>query len=797
MAAANPANRSLASWFRIIPATLLLASGALLAFGGAYLVVLGGSPYYAIAGILTGLSAVLILQRKAEGFWLFGLVCFASIAWSIWEVGFDGWALMPRLVFLLVAFLVLSLTLAGTELRPMSEKWRKGVKVAALALGLTTGLTTWMAIASPRVSQLVPVASSYPGAQPIDLPAREWSAYGGTSHGTRFAPISQINPSNVGQLTEAWTYRPGRTMPGGTRQGGLQMTPLFVGGRVYGCTAFGSIFALNPISGEEIWRFDPAIEHETGGHPVCRGMAYYTAPEGTEDCPERLIHGNFDNKLVAINAQTGEYCSTFGTDGRVDLLSQMGDFPIHWTHPTSPPTLVNDTVVIGGYVVDNQATDVPPGVVRGYSALTGELMWAFDPAKPDDLSLPAEGENFTPSTPNSWAIGSGDPELNLVFVPMGNGSPDFVGGHRTETTKRFSSAVVALDATTGAVRWDFQAIHHDLWDYDLSAQPTLADFPMPNGPVPAVFVPTKTGQVFVLDRRTGEPLAKVEERAVPQSMVPGEQSAATQPFSVGMPDFAGPDLTEQDMWGLTPFDQLYCRIKYRQATYDGKYTPPRLGPTIRYPGELGGIDWGGVSIDESRGIMIVNSNHMADYDELITRAEAEKRGIVARTDASVHSAPGGAMEGTPFAVVWGPFLSGLEVPCQRPPYGFLTAVDLETREVIWRSPIGSARNSGPFGIGLGLPFDLGAPNIGGSMTTAGGLVFIAATQDEMFRAFDVQSGEKLWEQKLPVAGHASPMSYVGPDGRQYVVIAAGGGSLRNASGDYLMAFRLPINGPPS
>jgi glucose dehydrogenase len=373
---------------------------------------------------------------------------------------------------------------------------------------------------------------------------------------------------------------------------------------------------------------------------------------------------------------------------------------------------------------------------------------------------------------------------------MGNGSPDFFGGQRSAATERFSSALVALDAATGKVKWTFQAVHHDLWDYDLAAQPVLVDFPTGATTTPALILATKTGQIFVLDRRTGAPLTAVEERPVPASDVKGERASPTQPFSVGMPSVAGPDLKEADMWGITPFDQIACRITFRQARYAGMYTPPRLGKTIRYPGELGGVDWGSVSVDKGRGLLIVNSNHMADLDELITREQAEREGLVPRLTPKTHSAPGGPMAGTPYAVHWGPMLSKQGVPCQRPPYGYLTAIDLKTRQIVWRHPLGDARNSGPFGKSLGLPIPLGAPNIGGSVATGGGVVFIAATQDEMFRAIDVRSGKVLWQTKLPASGHATPMTYLGRDGRQYVVIAAGGRSLKDKGGDHFVAFRL-------
>jgi quinoprotein glucose dehydrogenase len=478
----------------------------------------------------------------------------------------------------------------------------------------------------------------------------------------------------------------------------------------------------------------------------------------------------------------------------VDLSEGEGLEPATrgWVNPTSPPAIVHGTAVIGSFIVDNFSTRVPPGVIRGYDAVTGQLKWAFDPGKPDDHNAPAPGATYTLSTPNSWTAFSGDEALGMVYVPMGNGSPDYWGNQRTPETDRFSTAVVALDADTGQVRWVFQAVHHDLWDYDLAAQPVLADFPSDNGNVPALIQPTKTGQVFVLDRRTGKPLTKVEEKPVPASTIAGEHAAPTQPYSTGMPDFSGPTLTEADMWGITPFDQLYCRIKFRQAAYQGMYMPLRFGSSIRTPGELGGIDWGSVSVDESRNILVVNSNLMADYDRFIPRAQADAEGLYINGDPRRRKTePGAAMAGTPYGVHWHGFVTELGIPCQRPPYGFLTAVDLKTGKPIWQRTLGDASNSGPLGHSLGLPFRLGAPNIGGSLVTRGGVIFIGATQDKHFRAIDEATGKTLWDVALQAGGHATPMTYLGADARQYVLIAAGGsGGFGTGESDSLIAYRL-------
>jgi membrane-bound PQQ-dependent dehydrogenase (glucose/quinate/shikimate family) len=788
MGDSNPtkAHARAATLFRGFTVALLTATALALGLGGFGLLALGGSPYYLAAALWILAVAVLLARRSRTARPLYDLFLLATVAWSLWEVGFDGWALMPRLIFFLFVWAWLRIPLLWRDAVPSGRGASRALRATMVLAGiLLTGLAIFRL---PTSSEGSP--PSLADARGLAQGAGTWEHYGNDLGGSRYSPLAEMTPSNVKRLERAWVFRAGESQPGGQRKGGLQVTPLMADGVVYGCTAFSSVFALDPVSGRQLWRHDPVVEKDRGGHAVCRGLAFFRAPPGVADCPTRLLLGTVANRLIALDARTGRLCRGFGADGVVDLGEGLGDYPKRWSHPTSPPTIVGGVAVVGAYVVDNQAVDAPPGVVRGYDAVTGALRWAFDPARPTDTAPLPPGQLYTPGTPNSWAVASGDEALGLVYLPMGNSSPDFVGAHRSPVASRFASAVVALDARTGAVRWTFQAIHHDLWDYDIAAQPVLADFPTQTGPVPALFLATKTGQVFVLDRRTGAPLTAVEERAVPASDLPGERAAPTQPFSVGMPDFAGPPLTERDMWGLTPFDQLYCRVRFKEARYQGPFTPPRLGRTIRYPGELGGIDWGSVSVDARRGVLVVNSNHMADLDELITREQADREGLVPRRTAGQHSAPGGPMAGAPYAVHWGPFLTAIEVPCQRPPYGHLTAVDLKTRKVIWRRPLGDARNSGPYRIGTRLPLPLGAPNIGGSLTTGGGLVFIAATQDEVFRAIDLKSGKVLWQEQLPAAGHATPMTYRGADGRQYVLIAAGGRSLRDKGGDHFIAYRL-------
>jgi quinoprotein glucose dehydrogenase len=411
--------------------------------------------------------------------------------------------------------------------------------------------------------------------------------------------------------------------------------------------------------------------------------------------------------------------------------------------------------------------------------------------------LPPPGETYARGTPNSWTAASGDDELGLVYLPMGNSAVDYWSGSRSPLENEYSTSLVALDVTTGKPAWHFQTVHRDVWDYDLGSQATLVDFPTANGEVPAIVVPSKQGDLYVLDRRTGEPLTPVEERPVPQGGVEPELRSPTQPHSL-YHTLQKPELTERDMWGITPIDQLVCRIQFRKASYEGMYTPPTSDRHfIEYSGYNGGSDWGGISIDRERGVIVANYNDMPNYNRLVPRAEADRLGWAPRDQ--VRGSPSGAegagdpQAGTPFAI---DVNAGWRMPftrllCKEPPYGGIRAIELATGRTLWDRPFGTARENGPFGLPSKLPIDIGTPNNGGSVITAGGLVFIAAATDNVFRAIDIDTGESVWHDVLPAGGQATPMTYEA-GGRQYVaIVAAGHHFMETPVGDYVIAYALP------
>ena len=768
-------------------ALLLILIGAMLVWLGVQLVAAGGSPYYAIAGLMVIISGVLLWRGSRRGAQLYWLMLAGTYAWALWEVGLDGWALAPRLVGPSVLALWLLTPWAYPRAargggRPIAYR---AVVTAAVAVPACFALG--LALTGERV---LAVSATPSGADAGGT--GDWPVWGGNDAGTRFSPLAQITPANVGQLKVAWTYRTGFVQKG--LPAPFEATPIKVRDTLYLCTPANDVIALQSDTGAVRWRFHARTDESQVGFAACRGVAYYRAAAGDGACAERIYTATVDARLLAIDARTGQLCRNFGTNGAVDLRTGLGPVDKGYYYVTSAPQIVRGKIVFGGWVSDNQYVGEPAGVIRAYDAITGSFAWAFDAGRPDQHGEPGAGQRYTPGTPNSWAPISADEALGLVYLPTGNAVPDWYGGERRPFDDRYSSSVVALDAGTGAVRWSFQTTHHDLWDYDVASQPTLYDLPVGNRRIPALIQPTKRGEIFVLDRRTGKPLATVVERPAPKSDVPGERASPTQPYSVGMPSFNGPRLTEKMMWGLTPIDQAWCRLAFRTANYDGTMTPPTIGrQTIVSPGYVGGSDWGGVSIDTDRDILVGNSNRVAMVTKLIPRRQANAMGI-RPISTNVHGSVGGvsAQAGTPFAISIKPFMSPLAVPCQQPPYGMLSAIDMKTRKLLWTRPLGSARDSGPFGLRSHLPFTMGVPNTAGSLVTRSGLTIIGATQDSYLRAFETGTGRLRWEARLPAGGQATPMTYLTSRGRQIVLISAGGNyTLRSKTGDYVVAYSLP------
>jgi len=776
---------------------LLLTLFALgLAPGGVYLLALGGSPYYFLGGMVLLLSAVQLWRGKASSLWLYAGFCLATLVWAVYEAGLDGWSLLPRLSVPAVFGAWLSMPWVRRWLR-QTEGGNQSAEPAARAclvlsvacLVMILGAAFWPL----ETARTFPAAADSPVSPELTGSEEgEWPVYGNTLAGTRFSPLTQLTADNVDQLEPVWTYRTGVVQEGVSSP--PQATPLMVNNTLYLCTQTDIVIALDPETGTERWRFDPQVD-ATGSSAIttCRGVAYFKA-ESAPDCPERIISATFDGRLIAVDSTSGEPCQSFGNGGMVDLKKGMGEIDPGFYYVSSAPTIVRGQVILGGFVVDNIRVGEPSGVIRAFDAVSGGFSWAWDLGRPGEYGEPEPGESYTRGTPNSWAPMSGDEQLGLVYLPTGNATPDLWGGHRSEEMDRYSSSVVALNAETGEPRWHFQTVHHDLWDYDVASQPTLIDVEVDGETVPALLQATKQGQVFMLDRRTGDLLADVEERTVSHDATPGDWMSPTQPFSTELPVFSGDPLEEKDMWGTTPFDQLWCRIHFRQMRYEGVFTPIGADKmTLVYPGLAGGMNWGGVSVDPEHGVMLVNSLHVGSRVRLIPRELLDdSNGSEQKTNLVV----GAPQEGTPFAVHWDLFVSPLGVPCNEPPYGVMSAVDLNSRKLLWSVRLGTGRDSGPRATGLGLPIRMGVPNLGGSVTTRGGLVFIGATHEKAIRAFDVRSGDELWKARLPTAAMATPMTYVSPSsGRQFIVTVAGGHrALLSPVGDYVLAFAIPEKG---
>ncbi len=630
-------------------------------------------------------------------------------------------------------------------------------------------------------------------------PVQAWPAVGGNQGGQRFSDLTQITADNVDQLEVAWTYHTGDVSSGTESHGAttFQATPLVVNGSMYFCTAYNRIIALDPATGAERWAHDPKVDLTGVYTPSCRGVAYWeTREKASGTCDRRILSGTLDARLLAVDANTGRPCEDFGDSGSVDLTANLGDLRLAEYYVTSAPLVINDLVVTGAFVKDGQRVDAPPGVVRAFDVRSGELVWAFDPVPPGMTPVSAEealaGADFTRATPNSWGNLSADTERGIIYLPTGGSQPDHYGGPERGDMDHYGTSVVALDAATGQPKWHFQTVHHDIWDWDVAAQPVLFS---QHGTTPGVIAATKMGHIFLLHGETGEPLFPVEERPVPASRVPGERTAPTQPFPT-LPQPVHPDtLTEDDIWGIYPGDRDACLAQFRAFDYRGIFTPPGLGQeALLWPGIGGGVNWGSVSVNPERNIMVVNSMRVPYTVKLLPREEA---GALDGSDLVGAN----AQEGTPYVVVRGGFLSPNNTPCTAPPWGVLTAIDLDSGDTLWERPLGNLEELSPLGLGRFLEW--GTPNTGGTLQTATGLVFAAATLDGYIRAFDLSSGETLWQDKLPAPGQATPMTYrLERNGRQYLAIAAGGhGPLAYAAkgpeklgellGDALVVYALP------
>jgi quinoprotein glucose dehydrogenase len=772
--------------------------GLVLACEGVWLAALGGSLYYVLAGLGILITGALLLAGRGSALWVYAAVLIGTLVWAVSEIGFDWWPLAARgdIIFPLGLWLLtpwIARNLSGGE--ALSYKtvtlplW--GAVVAA-AVVLVIGLASnYNEIEGTVVTTDSPPAAADNQQGGDGQPDADWRSYGRTQFGQRYSPLKQITPTNVKDLKVAWTFRtgdlPGKNDPVETT---FEVTPIKVRDTLYLCSQHQRLFALDAKTGKLRWSFDPKVQdNPTFQHLTCRGVSYHETAPGANtpmpaDCPRRIFLPVNDGRMIALDAEVGKPCESFADHGTLDLQEGMGIKTAGFYEPTSPPVVGDRILVVAGAVIDNYSTEEPSGVIRGFDVYTGRLVWAWDSGAADENELPSATHTYTNNSPNSWITASFDPKLNLVYVPMGVQTPDIWGGNRGALAERYASALVALDINTGKRVWSYQTVHHDLWDMDLPAQPTLIDLPTANGVVPAVLQPTKTGNLFVLDRRTGQPIVPAPERPVPQGAAPGDHVAASQPFS-DLTFRPEEKLTGADMWGATIFDQAACRILFHQMRYDGTFTPPSLQGTLVFPGNLGMFEWGGIAVDPIRQIAIANPIAIPFVSKLIPRGPDNPAAPNGEhpPGSEVGVQP---MYGTPYGVVLHPFLSPIGLPCKRPPWGFMAGIDLKTRKIAWMHRNGTIRDSAP----IPIPIKIGVPSLGGPLTTAGGVAFLTSTADYFIRAYDVRNGDQLWEDRLPAGGQSTPMSY-DVDGEQYVVTAAGGhGSFGTKIGDYIVAYKL-------
>lgn len=640
------------------------------------------------------------------------------------------------------------------------------------------------------LSQLGPRA-----AEPARSRSIDWPSYGSDPAGTRFSAASEVTAENAHLLTLAWTYRTGEARPefATDRPAEFETTPIVVDGVMYLNTPLGRVIALDPSTGSQLWVFDAHVDHAIDlGDFASRGVTAWTDPASARGsaCAMRIFLATVDARLIAVDGHTGDVCDGFGEHGSIDLTAGLRNAPrFRGAYAeTSPPMIIDNLVVVGSSVGDNGWVDSPSGEVRAYDVHTGAKRWTFDPVpqSPADPHYDSgwRGANaHTTGGANVWSIMAVDSARDLVILPTTSPSPDYFGGERLGDN-RYGNSIVALRGSTGRVVWQFQTVHHDLWDYDNASPPALVTITKDGRKRDVVVEATKTGQLFVLDRDTGKPVFPVEERPVPRSDVPGEQSWPTQPFNTIIPPMSPQGIDSTDIWGDTPAALAACRAMTRSLRNDGVYTPPSLRGTIQRPSNVGGTAWGGVAFDARSNTIIVPVSRVASMVQLIDSAEYKRNGVSSSDSRLGYEYR--QMKGTPYAMRRRLLVGPDTVPCVKPPFGTLVAVDMSTGARRWEVPLGSWPTGGP---GHG---NWGSLALGGPIVTAGGVVFQAGTLDRAVRAYDVRTGSELWRAQLPAGARMTPMTYVSArDGRQYLVVTAGGGK-EFGPGDYVMAFALPV-----